>query len=89
MSVRSSHFRFPQALAYFELAVTFWIPGILFTTQLNIEAACWFWAVRNEPAGGEKIMDLFPNGVVDHRVPVDEERSISVMEDEGSASKEV
>lgn len=57
--------------------MTFWVPGMTFCFQLIVDSICLAIAVSNEPEGGEKIMDLFPTKVVDHRECADEERSSS------------
>ncbi|KAI9733828.1 MAG: hypothetical protein M1818_007095 [Claussenomyces sp. TS43310] len=41
--------------------LTFWTAGSLFCSQLVIDSICLFFAIRSEPVGGEKIVDMFPN----------------------------
>jgi len=47
-------------------ALTFWVLGISFCTQLFVESIFLILAIRSEPEGGEKIVDMFPN-----RIPKD------------------
>lgn len=45
-------------------ALTFWVPGIVFCVQLIVDSLCLVVAIRNEPEGGEKIVDMFPSSKV-------------------------
>jgi len=47
-------------------AMTFWVPGITFCLQLIVDAVFLFRAIRSEPIGGEKIMDIFPTHIPKH-----------------------
>jgi len=46
--------------------MTFFMAGGIFCTQLIIDSICLFFAIRSEPRGGEKIMDIFPHEAPKH-----------------------
>jgi hypothetical protein len=43
-------------------AWSFWFAGLTFCLQLIVDSFCLARAVRNEPTGGEMIVDMFPSG---------------------------
>jgi hypothetical protein len=45
-------------------AWSFWLAGLTFCLQLIVDSFCLVRAVGNEPAGGEMVVDMFPNGPV-------------------------
>ncbi|TVY19960.1 hypothetical protein LARI1_G004263 [Lachnellula arida] len=41
--------------------MTFWMAGSIFCIQLVIDSLCLYRAIRSEPVGGERIVDIFPS----------------------------
>ncbi|EFX03323.1 membrane protein [Grosmannia clavigera kw1407] len=47
----------------FNGAITFWVLGVTFCLQLVVDAIFLILAIQSEPAGGEQIVEMFPNRI--------------------------